>query len=171
MVILRPLEPALDAFPLHAVYGDEASSRYLLDPPTASVAETERRLSRWCNDAQGTDWAILTEEGGEAKGRVTVFKKDGGEWEAAIVICPAARGKGIASRALAQAIDLVDAKAGPRRIMADIDPDNRPSIKLFERLGFQHEGRLRKAFETHIGVRDAVYMSLVDTDPRPWRAG
>ncbi|MNC99893.1 hypothetical protein D3C83_183340 [compost metagenome] len=60
-------------------------------------------------------------------------------------------------------------KKGARRIVADIDPDNRTSIRTFERLGFKLEGRLRSEWEMHIGIRDSLIYGLLRDDPRPWR--
>ena len=57
--------------------------------------------------------------------------------------------------------------AGQRRVFADIDPDNAPSIRLVERLGFTIEGRLRAEWETHIGVRDTLIYGLLRDE---WRA-
>jgi ribosomal-protein-alanine N-acetyltransferase len=50
---------------------------------------------------------------------------------------------------------------GQRRVFADVDPDNRASIKLLEMLGFQLEGRLRAEWETHIGIRDSLIYGLL----------
>ncbi len=86
------------------------------------------------------------------------------------MIVPAARGKNLAARALAQAIDYVFDVKGARRIFADIDPDNIASIRTFEKLGFRHEGVLRGNWETHIGVRDSVMLGLLRDDPRTWRS-
>ena len=58
---------------------------------------------------------------------------------------------------------------GARRITADIDPDNQASIRVFERLGFTLEARLRGEWEMHIGVRDSLIYGLLRDDPRPWR--
>lgn len=86
------------------------------------------------------------------------------------MIAPAARGKNLAARALAQAIDVVFDRKGARRIFADCDPDNIASIRTFEKLGFRREGLLRGTWDTHIGVRDSVILGLLKNDPRPWRA-
>ena len=71
--------------------------------------------------------------------------------------------------ALTRALDIAFDARGARRVYADIDPDNAPSLRLFERVGFQYEGRLRATYETHIGVRDSIMMSLLESDPKPWR--
>ena len=50
---------------------------------------------------------------------------------------------------------------GQRRVFADTDPDNRFSIGLLQKLGFQLEGHLRAEWETHIGVRDTLLFGLL----------
>ncbi len=53
--------------------------------------------------------------------------------------------------------------------MADVDPDNTASARVFEKLGFQLEGRLRGEWDVHIGIRDSLIFGLLRDDPRPWR--
>ena len=170
MIFLRATDPKRDAAALHSVMGDPQSCRYLSHPAKKSVAETAAQLSEWLVMAPDHDWAIVKEGAANTIGRVTIYEKDDGNWEAGIIICPAHQGCGFAAKAMRLAIDRVDQNDAPRRIMADIDPENTASLNLFTRLGFQTEGRLRQASITHIGVRDSVIMSLVNTDPRLWRS-
>ena len=169
-ITLEPTDPARDAPYLHAIMGDEASCRYLSHPPLASVEETQAKLAEWSGLAPNNDWAIMIDGDSRTAGRVTIFEREDGNWEAGIIVCPWARGKGVAYAALMKAIDTVDAAGSPRRIIADIDPDNAASIALFTRLGFAREGIFRANWETHIGIRDSVIMSLIATDKRIWRA-
>lgn len=166
-VYLRKLDPARDGPALHAIFGDEASCRFMSEPAFATVEETIAALARWSEGAKATTWAVAETDDGEARGRVALIPRGREVWEAACMIVPAARGRNLACRALAQAIDHVFAMKGARRIFADIDPDNTPSIRTFEKLGFQVEGRLRANWKTHIGVADSIIMGLIDTDPRP----
>lgn len=107
--------------------------------------------------------------GGRALGRIALIPRGRDIYECACMIVPAARGKNLAARALAIAIDHAFDDLGARRIFADADPDNIPSIRTFEKLGFRHEGVARANWETHIGVRDSVILALIRTDPRVWR--
>ncbi|MEZ5892407.1 MAG: GNAT family protein [Parvularculaceae bacterium] len=169
--MLRLLDPDRDGPALHAIFGDEESCRYLTEPAYASVEETVATLKRWTEGFEDTSWAIVEREDGEALGRISLFTHgDKKIWEAACMVAPAARGRGFAARALETAIDYVFDQKGARRIFADIDPDNAACIRVFQKLGFQHEGVLRGAWETHIGERDAVIMGLLKNDRRPWRA-
>jgi RimJ/RimL family protein N-acetyltransferase len=169
-VVLRPLDPDRDAEALHAIFGDEESCRYMTEPAYQSVAETREKLKKWTAGVEDTSWAVCESVDGPALGRISLFTGGRDVWEAACMIAPAARGKNLAARALEQAIDYVFDVKRARRIFADVDPDNIPSIRVFEKLGFRHEGVLKANWVTHIGVRDSVILALVDTDPRPWRS-
>lgn len=168
-VILRPLDPERDGEALHAIFGDEASSAYMTGPAFQSVAETIENLKKWTTGVDEVSWAVCESADGPALGRISLFTHGRDVWEAACMIVPAARGRNLAARALAQAIDQVFDQKGARRIFADVDPDNIASIRTFEKLGFQREGVLRGNWKTHIGERDSVIFGLLSHDPRPWR--
>jgi RimJ/RimL family protein N-acetyltransferase len=169
MSVLRPLDPEHDGPALHAVFGDEESCRYLPAPLCKTVAETIARLQGWTTGFEDTSWAIVDAPGADALGRVTLFRpgEDAQVWEIGVMIVPAAQGRGLAAAAVQEAVDYGFRVKQARRIVADIDPDNVPSIRLFEKQGFQLEGRLRAAVKTHIGVRDSVIYSLINSDQRP----
>jgi RimJ/RimL family protein N-acetyltransferase len=121
-------------------------------------------------DGGDINWVISDTPDGPALGRVAIYPHGKNNvWEAACMITPAARGKNLAARALARALDEAFDGLGARRIMADIDPDNAASIRTFEKLGFTLEGRLRGEWEVHIGIRDSLIYGLLRDDPRPWR--
>ncbi|MEQ8936864.1 MAG: GNAT family protein [Amphiplicatus sp.] len=166
---LRPLDPDLDGPPLHAIWGDEESCTYMTGPAFETVEETVAMLKEWNKGVEETTWAIVEAPDGPARGRIALIPRGRDIWEAACMVCPQARGKNLAARALATAIDEAFDRRSARRIFADVDPDNIASLRVFERLGFQREGVARANWKTHIGVRDSVIMSLVDTDPRAWR--
>ena len=167
--MLRPLDPDRDGPALQAIFGDEESCVYMTEPAYGSVAETVEKLKKWTKGVEDTSWAVVDAPGGPALGRVALFPHGRDIWEAACMIVPSARGRNLAGRALAQAVDYVfDAKRA-RRIFADVDPDNTPSLKTFEKLGFRREGVLRGNWHTHIGERDSIILGLLRDDPRPWR--
>lgn len=168
-VALRILDPERDGEALHQIFGDEASCHFMAGPAVATLAETVAILTEWSAGCADTNWAIVDREGGEALGRIAMIPRGRDIWEAACMVVPAARGRGLAAKALALAIDHVFEKRGARRVFADADPDNLASVRTFEALGFQHEGVARANWKTHIGVRDSVILALIDTDPRPWR--
>lgn len=167
---LRRLDVARDGAALHAIWGDEASCLYMTRPAFRTVAETIVGLVEWTRGIEDTSWAVTCDGSDDAVGRIAFVPHGRDVWEAACMIAPAARGRNLAARALALGIDDVFARKRARRVFADIDPDNEPSLRTFEKLGFRREGCLRANWKTHIGVRDSVILGLVDADPRPWRA-
>ena len=169
MIELRPLDIPRDAEDLHKIFGDPESCTWLTRPATQSVAETRALLEGWHVGCEKTEWAIVETPGGLCLGRVSMIPQSDAVYEVATTITPEARGRGVAYRGAALALDHIFDAAGARRVVADIDPDNTASIRLFERLGFQREGYLRETYETHIGVRDTVLMAMIRSDPRPWR--
>lgn len=102
-------------------------------------------------------WAI-TEDGGEALGRVALFVLREGVGEIGILMRREASGRGLASKALLLVEDYAFSQLKFHRLVADIDPDNSASLSLFLRVGFQREGLLRGSWKTHLGVRDSVIL-------------
>ncbi len=166
--MLRLLDPLRDGPALHAIFGDEECCAYLADPATKSVADTVSLLKKWNDGTEETTWAIVEKQDGEALGRATLIPRGRDVWEIGIMLCPKAQGRGLAVNALADIIDDGFDNRGARRIFADVDTDNAPSIRLFERLGFQREGVLRGTWMTHIGERDSVIFGLLHHDARVW---
>jgi ribosomal-protein-alanine N-acetyltransferase len=167
--IVRPVDPEADGPALHALFGDEESCRYLTRPASSSVAHTVAMLREWMGQ-DDINWVIADTPDGPALGRVSVYSRGKNNvWDAACMILPAARGRNLAVRALAMALEEAFEKLGARRITADIDPDNDASIRVFEKLGFTLEARLRGEWEMHIGIRDSLIYGMLREDPRPWR--
>jgi ribosomal-protein-alanine N-acetyltransferase len=167
----RRMDPQADGPALHALFGDEESCRYLTRPATTTEAETIAMLQEWMGDGDDVNWVIAETPDGPALGRVSVYprNKRNNVWDAACMILPTARGRNLAALGLALALDHAFDKLGARRVTADIDPDNAASIRVFERLGFTLEARLRGEWEMHIGIRDSLIYGLMRDDPRPWR--
>lgn len=169
--IVRPIDPDADGPALHALFGDEESCRYLSRPASPSVADTIAMLREWMGRGDDINWVIADTSDGPALGRVSVYPRGKNNvWDAACMIAPAARGRNLAARALALALEEAFERLGARRIVADIDPDNQASVRVFERLGFTLEARLRGEWEMHIGIRDSLIYGLLRGDPRPWRS-
>ncbi len=167
--IVRPIDPVADGPALHAIYGDEESCRYLARPAMKSVADTIAMVQGW-TARDDLNWVLANSSDGPALGRISLYATDKERvWEAACMISPAARGRNLAARGLALAIDEAFDNRNIRRIVADVDPDNTASARVFEKLGFGYEGRLRGEWETHIGIRDSLIYGLLREDPRPWR--
>jgi RimJ/RimL family protein N-acetyltransferase len=153
--VLRPLAVG-DAPALFLAHSDAHTHYYWSSPAHETVAQTRVQIEDTITKAAAA-WAI-TESGGEALGRIALFKLREGVGEIGIILRREATGRGLASKALT----LVEAHAfetlAMHRLVADIDPDNSASISLFLRAGFQREGLLKANWKTHLGLRDSVIM-------------
>ncbi len=155
--IVRPLDLG-DADALFAAHGDERTHHYWSGPAHRDVEETRAYIADTLAMTGAHVWAI-TEDGGEALGRIALFVQREGVGEIGIIMSPDAQGRGLASKGLQLVLDYGFGALELHRIAADIDPDNSASISLFLRAGFQREGVLRGNWKTHLGIRDTVMMA------------
>jgi RimJ/RimL family protein N-acetyltransferase len=65
---------------------------------------------------------------------------EAGEVEVGYALAPQARGAGLASESVALLARWALAQPGVRAVCARVEPDNAPSIRLLERLGFVSDG-------------------------------
>jgi len=154
--VLRPLSVS-DAPALFAAHGDEQTHHYWSGPAHKDVSQTAKYIEDTLALPGARCWAI-TEDGGEALGRIGLFVTREGVADIGIIMRRDATGRGLASKAVNLAVDYGFNTLGLHRITADIDPDNNASISLFLRAGFQREGLLRGNWKTHLGIRDSVMM-------------
>ncbi|WP_235910027.1 GNAT family N-acetyltransferase [Goekera deserti] len=87
----------------------------------------------------------------------------------------AVSGRGVASLAVALVCDHAFGAVGLHRLQADIRPENRPSRRLVERLGFRQEALFRQYLDIDGAWRDHLgYALLADDVPggllTRWRA-
>jgi ribosomal-protein-alanine N-acetyltransferase len=75
-----------------------------------------------------------------------------------------AAGRGMASLAVALVCDHVFSEVGLHRVQADIRPENGPSQRLVERLGFRQEGVLRRYLDIDGDWRDHLAYALLAED-------
>lgn len=68
--------------------------------------------------------------------------------------------KGFANEALSEVITFLFLRLGKQKIIVSIDPRNKPSIKLFERLGFVQESYTEKSFFLNGEWVDDLVMGL-----------
>jgi [ribosomal protein S5]-alanine N-acetyltransferase len=76
----------------------------------------------------------------------------------------AAAGRGMASLAVALVCDHAFGPVGLHRLQADIRPENGPSQRLAERLGFTREGLLRRYLDIDGDWRDHLTYALLAED-------
>lgn len=161
-----------DSEALFEAYGDVELMRYWSSAPHATVEETRAYLTPRIGKDDWRGWTILRKSDDRIVGTLAAGDRRSGVTEIGYMLMRSAWGQGYAREAVARLIDLLVREEGKRRVFADTDPDNDPSNRLLESLGFQREGLLRGEWETHIGVRDTVAWGLLAEEwlalgPRP----
>ncbi len=158
-LVLRQLEPG-DAPAMFIAHSDPLVKQHSHRSGDVhqDVAETEAYIKTALARPGAHVWAV-TEDGGEALGRIALYVIREGVGEFGIILRRDAQGRGIASKAVALVSEYGFEKLGLHRLMADIDPENGSSLTLFIRNDFHREGVLKQNWKTHSGLRDSVIMA------------
>ena len=114
-------------------------------------------------DGSQAGFAIETQDDRAFLGFVALVRYDAEarEGEIGYIVAPAARGRGVAGRAVGLLTDWCLHVVGLERLELRIDVANVPSVRVAEKLGYVRDGVLRSAHFKH-GVRVdlAVYSRL-----------
>ena len=114
-------------------------------------------------DGSRAGFAIVDVSSGEFLGMAALVKLDleSREAEAGYIVAPAARGRGVAVRALRLLTDWSLGELGLERVELRIEVENEPSIRVAERSGYIREGVLRSVhFKQGLRADIAVYSRL-----------
>jgi RimJ/RimL family protein N-acetyltransferase len=145
--------------------GRDADVQRFTYVPSPWVEGFERRwLERYDQpNGQRAGFAIVDAESGEFLGMAALVSldKEAGEAEAGYIVAPAARGRGVAVRALRLLTDWSLQELGLERVELRIEVENVPSIRVAERAGFVREGVLRSVhFKQGLRADIAIYSRL-----------
>jgi [ribosomal protein S5]-alanine N-acetyltransferase len=149
---LRPWEPS-SPIPWH------------LRHSPASYRVMRRAVARRARLGTSVPFAVRVE--GRLAGQVTVDNVVRGALRSGYLgywIDRAVAGRGMASLAVALVCDHAFGAVGLHRVQADIRPENGPSQRLVERLGFQREGLLRRYLDIDGDWRDHIAYGLLAED-------
>ena len=160
---LRPLR-AGDEQALFPTLSDEAQCLYLSRPAFTSTKELWGWLAE--PDWPGRTWIAEDGEGRVAGRFVAVPAHEDGVLEIGYITCIDRQGEGVARECTAALVDHLLA-TGTRKLIAEVDVENTPSIRLLERLGFTREALFREHETTHKGLCDVAVYGLLASDPRP----
>ena len=149
---LRPWEPTNPETPLH---------RSSLGPYIAMV----RAMRREARQGQAIPWVVTY--GGEFVGQLTIGSITWGSARSGQVgywIDEAYAGKGITPTALAMAVDHCFGVIGLHRLEASIRPENHPSRRVVEKLGFREEGVRVRQLHINGAWRDHLAYAITSED-------
>jgi [ribosomal protein S5]-alanine N-acetyltransferase len=158
-----------DVDALYDVFSDPRVMRYWSSGPLANreaaaamqreIAESNLKDSMW-------KWGLALRETNTLIGTVTLFNFNlsNGRAEIGYAMGTAYWGKGYMNEALTALIVYAFDVLKLRRLEADVDPRNAPSIRTLERLGFQREGHLRERWHVEGELQDAFFYGLLQRE-------
>ncbi len=166
-LILRPLT-ILDAEDLYKYRSDAETNQYQGWIPK-SIDDVQNFISKTADKIDEYDtWfqlAIISKEKGEMIGDIGIhfFDVDRYQVEIGCTLAKNYHGKGIAIEALKAVIEYLFDNLYKQRITCSIDPKNRASIKMVERLGFRKEAHFKQSiYIDGEWYDDLVYAILKD---------
>ena len=117
---------------------------------------------------ESLNWLVATRRDDRAIGSCTLYRFDARHRRAEIgyALHPGQWGRGLASEAVALALDWGFGALDLHRIEADIDPRNQASRRLLTGLGFRREGLLRQRFLIDGSASDSEIFGLLQDE---WR--
>ncbi len=117
----------------------------------------EKKSLTWCVRRQADDAFIgLT--------LVRCMKRDWREWEVGYCMAQTQWGKGYATEATHATLEFAFQQLGAHRIIANVFPDNGPSRRLLDKLGFRQEAYQVENYYEHGAWQDNVQYALLDRE-------
>lgn len=165
---LREIVPE-DAEAMFRLRSDPEVMRYFGSAPDRSIEETEQRIDRIATGVrEGTAirWGLTLREGGALVGIAGYWRweKHHRLAEIGYELTPACWGQGLMTEAVRPILRFGFERMELHRVEARLDPQNRASGRVLERLGFRQEGLLRESWLYEGRFTDTAIYGLLDRD-------
>ena len=155
-----------DVDSLYEIFSDPQVVRYWAFGPLAN-REAAAAMQREIADSNLKDniwkWGLALRDSNRLIGTTTLFNLSlsNGRAEIGYAMGRTHWGNGYMNEALTALIAHAFETVKLRRLEADVDPRNAPSIRTLERLGFQREGFLRERWHVEGEIQDAYFYGLL----------
>ena len=168
---LRIVEES-DVPALLKVNGDDEVTRFLPYATWRSIADGEAWFARYralIASTTASQFVVVEKASGSIIGTCLLFRHEAASerMELGYVLDRAHWGRGLMREALSALISHAFMAYGLRRLEAEVNPDNLASDALLRRLGFTHEGVLRKRWKAKGIVYDINFYGLLSDE---WRS-
>ena len=133
-------------------------------------AQVEQWLASRAEHHDRADWAVLRRSDGAFLGEAVLndFDPDNASANYRVWLAGAETyGKGYGTEATRLVLDYALGVAGLHRVSLGVLDFNPRAQRVYEKCGFQLEGRLREAVRWEGQWHDELVMSVLSTDPRP----
>jgi len=171
-LIVRPVEEA-DLPALLLVNGDDEATRFLPYASWRSLSDGRvwfERMSLMGARGESIQYVVIERTSALAIGTCLLFRyeESSARAELGYVLGRSYWGRGLMREALTAVIDCAFGAYALRRLEAEVDPANRASSGLLERLGFSREGQLRKRWIDKGVAHDTIIYGLLSDE---WHSG
>lgn len=165
-----------DADALYAIHSDPQVMRYWSSPAWTERQQAVEKLTdieRQLAEMDVYVWGIALRNSDLLIGSTALFalQREQGRAEIGYSLGSQYQGMGLGQEALRAVLGFAFDTLDLRRIEADIDPRNLPSMKLVERLGFVREGLLRERWQVAGETADTALYGLLRQDYRGLQPG
>lgn len=159
LLILRPLEREDLRF-VHELDNNETVMHYWFEEPYEAFVELADLYDRHIHDQ--SERRFIAETAGERVGLVELVEINHihRRAEFQIIIAPAHQGKGYATAATRLAMDYAFTVLNLYKLYLIVDCANERAVKVYAKLGFTEEGRLREEFFVDGEYRDVLRMAM-----------
>ena len=166
--VLRLRRWTLDDLPCVAQAAADPAIPEMSTVPATFTAEAGRAFieRQWARPAEGAGLSLAIEDAAarEAVGALSLLHRPGQQAGAVGIgywIAPAARRRGLATRAVRLAAAWALHEAGTARVAALVEPANVASRRVVEAAGFEREGLLRAYLQFPTRRGDAIVYALL----------
>jgi ribosomal-protein-alanine N-acetyltransferase len=153
---LRAFTPA-DLPAAHRIYADPDVMRHVGHGPVAHEAAAAEMLGAYMDHQRAhgfSFWAVIERASGELIGDAGLFRHHGAEEvELGYTLARAWWGRGYATEAARACLDAAFGPLGIEEVTALVEPANRPSRRVLEKLGMRPAGRREAYGREHLVFR------------------
>lgn len=158
-----------DAAAFFAIQSDPAVMRYWNHAPWTAIGQARNAIAlarQALAEGSRLTLGVRARDTGALLGTCLLFAIDTGSGRAEVGynLASTAQGHGYMNEALDRLVTYAFEELGLRRLEAEIDPRNRPSAKVLERLGFRQEGLLRERWSVDGEISDSALYGLLARD-------
>lgn len=166
-IVIRPLEPADDPA-MHAIMIAEGNFPTTGVVPSTTLASVSERTAKHAVDDGRHSFAALVGERLVGVAGLIVVPRPRMRHVASLwlEVHQDFHGQGVGSALMTKLLDLADRWLGLVRVELHVNVDNPRAVRLYERFGFEKEGRLRANFVRDGAFVDSFVMARLRPPPR-----
>ena len=145
-----------DLAEIHGLLSEPRNMRYWSTPPHSSIDQSQAWLRSMVEAELSASDDYVVELDGRVIGKAGCWQLP----EVGYMISFEETGRGYATEAMTAFLERRRLLGDPRRLTADVDPRNEPSLRLLARLGFVETGRATATWTVGGEVCDSIYLAL-----------